>query len=163
MELLTVQSDNISTPAGSDSVRAHTSSDINQKIDRDTVRRIWHYATEAHENITRRIEELDREWDMEKAVETSSATASLLGLVLAASRSKKWLILPVASLGCLLHHALAGWSPAFQLFRRVGIRTRREIDAEKYALKILRGDFDSIKTVCEQTHLAIEALKISRS
>lgn len=28
------------------------------------------------------------------------------------------------------------------MFRRLGIRTRREIEVEKYALKALRGDFD---------------------
>ena len=29
------------------------------------------------------------------------------------------------------------------VFRRMGVRTRREINREKYALKALRGDFDS--------------------
>ena len=32
---------------------------------------------------------------------------------------------------------------AVPLFRRLGIRTRQEIDAEKYALKAIRGDFDA--------------------
>ena len=31
------------------------------------------------------------------------------------------------------------------VFRRLGVRTRREIDGEKFALKILRGDFDQVK------------------
>jgi hypothetical protein len=30
------------------------------------------------------------------------------------------------------------------IFRRKGVRTRREIDAEKYALKALRGDFSNV-------------------
>jgi len=39
------------------------------------------------------------------------------------------------------------WSPPFPTQRpstgsNVSVRTRREIDAEKYALKVLRGDFD---------------------
>ncbi len=28
-----------------------------------------------------------------------------------------------------------------RLFRRLGVRTQREIDEERYALKVLRGDF----------------------
>jgi hypothetical protein len=32
------------------------------------------------------------------------------------------------------------------MFRRMGIRTAREIDLERYALKIIRGDFESLPT-----------------
>jgi hypothetical protein len=32
--------------------------------------------------------------------------------------------------------------PPFSFFRRGGLRTRREIEQERYALKALRGDFD---------------------
>jgi hypothetical protein len=31
------------------------------------------------------------------------------------------------------------------ILRRKGVRTRREIDAERYALKALRGDFVEVK------------------
>ena len=41
-------------------------------------------------------------------------------------------------------------------------RTRREIEAEKYAMRLLRGDFDSLKDVADETHRAIEALRLSR-
>jgi hypothetical protein len=30
------------------------------------------------------------------------------------------------------------------LLRRAGVRTREEIDREKFALKFLRGDFDDV-------------------
>jgi hypothetical protein len=30
------------------------------------------------------------------------------------------------------------------VFRRLGVRTRQEIEREKYALKALRGDFDGV-------------------
>ena len=36
---------------------------------------------------------------------------------------------------------MQGWYPLLPLFRRMGIRTRQEIDREKFALKTLRGDF----------------------
>jgi len=34
--------------------------------------------------------------------------------------------------------------PPVLLFRRLGVRTRREIDREKFALKVLRGNVDQI-------------------
>jgi hypothetical protein len=44
----------------------------------------------------------------------------------------------------LFQHAVQGWCPPVPLFRRLGVRTRKEIDAEKYALKAVRGDFDEL-------------------
>src|SRR5438874_9255842 len=35
--------------------------------------------------------------------------------------------------------------PPVPVLRRKGVRTRREIDAERYALKALRGDFSSVQ------------------
>ncbi len=37
--------------------------------------------------------------------------------------------------------AVQEWCPPVPVFRRLGVRTCQEIDEEKYALKILRGDF----------------------
>ena len=41
----------------------------------------------------------------------------------------------------LFQHAVQGWCPPIPLLRRLGIRTSREIEIERVALKILRGDF----------------------
>jgi hypothetical protein len=62
--------------------------------------------------------------------------------VLGASVNKRWLALPALVLAFLFQHAVQGWCPPIALFRRLGARTRKEIDVEKYALKFLRGDFD---------------------
>lgn len=43
----------------------------------------------------------------------------------------------------LLLHGVHGWYPLLPVFRRMGLRTRREIAAERYALKALRGDFNA--------------------
>jgi hypothetical protein len=43
------------------------------------------------------------------------------------------------------------------LLRRFKVRTRKEIDAEKYALKLLRGDFDGIPNILDETLRAVEA------
>jgi hypothetical protein len=37
-----------------------------------------------------------------------------------------------------------GWCPPVNLFRRLGVRTQREIDEERYALKLMRGDFAGV-------------------
>jgi len=57
----------------------------------------------------------------------------------------------------LLMHATQGWCPPVPVLRRFGVRTRHEIDAEKYALKILRGDFDGIPNILDETLRAVEA------
>jgi hypothetical protein len=41
-------------------------------------------------------------------------------------------------------HALQGWCPPVPVMRRLGVRTAREIERERYALKALRGDFDQL-------------------
>lgn len=43
----------------------------------------------------------------------------------------------------LLLHGTKGWCPPLPLFRSYGVRTRSEIEREKYALKYLRGDFET--------------------
>ena len=55
--------------------------------------------------------------------------------------SRKWLVLTGAVLGFLFQHAVSGWCPPVPVLRRLGFRTRGEIDREKFALKAMRGDF----------------------
>lgn len=126
-----------------DTVRANTDPEINQKIDSGIEERIRFYATQPREVISKRIEELDQESDIERILEKNAAGIALGGVVLGLV-SKKWLLLSATVLGFLLQHAIQGWCPPIPLLRKMGIRTRREIDREKYALKILRGDFQSM-------------------
>lgn len=53
-------------------------------------------------------------------------------------------MVPVIVSSFLLHHAGRGWCPPVPIFRRLGVRTRQEIDAERFALKVLRGDLDEL-------------------
>ena len=50
-------------------------------------------------------------------------------------------LLPALVTTFLFQHAVQGWCPPIPLLRRLGIRTSREIEIERVALKILRGDF----------------------
>ena len=116
-----------------DTVRANTSPQINQKIDSQIEERIRFYATQPREAISARIEEVDREKDIERYLETNAAAIALGGIVLGFAR-KKWPLLSATVLGFMLQHAIKGWCPPIPLLRKMGIRTRREIDREKYAL-----------------------------
>jgi hypothetical protein len=124
-----------------DIVRENTKPEINQKLDSDLEHRLRLYAGQSRETISRRIAELDQEWDIERTLAANAASVSLLGLFLGAAVSRKWFILPGIVSGFLLNHAVRGWCPPLPLFRSRGVRTRREIEQERYALKMLRGDF----------------------
>jgi hypothetical protein len=125
-----------------DHVRESTSESVNEQLDREMRYRVRYYAECGEEEISQKIDELEREWDIERVLETNASALALTGVVLAATGSKKWLIVPGVVLSFLMQHAIQGWCPPVPLFRRLGIRTRKEIEREKYALKVLRGDFE---------------------
>ncbi len=129
-----------------DRVRAHTKPEINRDIDQHTSDNLSFYANADKGLITRRLSELDNEWDMERLLETNAAAVSLGGLLLAAFVNRKWFALPAFVAGFLLMHATQGWCPPVPVFRRMGVRTRKEIERERYALKLLRGDFEMIQS-----------------
>ena len=124
-------------------VEAHTPEVINRQIRRDLEARILYFA-ERPEDISRRLDELDHEWDVERLLEANAGILSLMGLTFGVVRTR-WYILPLAAGAFLVQHAFQGWCPPVSVFRRLGIRTTREINHERYALKALRGDFESVR------------------
>ncbi len=135
-----------SEPNKADRVRAHTAQEVLDDIDQEIRKRIQFYATLSEDAITRRIEELDREWDIERYLEANASSLAFTGLMLGSSVNKKFLYLTGGVLLFLFQHAVQGWCPPVPVLRRLGVRTRREIDWEKFALKALRGDFDAISS-----------------
>jgi hypothetical protein len=129
-------------------VESNTEEEITRRIRRELEARICYYAQHL-EDVGNRLDELDLEWDIERLLETNAAAFSLLGLTLG-SVHRRWLLLPGLAAGFLLQHAVQGWCPPVPLFRRLGIRTAREINHERFALKALRGDFDSVRMDGEQ-------------
>jgi hypothetical protein len=127
-----------------DRVRAHTGKKVNEKIEEKTERRVLQAASSTERTISRRIDELEQEWDMERYLETNASAIAFSGVVLGFLVNKKFLAIPAIVLPFLFQHAVQGWCPPIPLFRRLGVRTRKEIDAEKYALKAVRGDFDNL-------------------
>lgn len=118
-----------------DRVRRSTPMHLNRQIDLQTDANIARYCAKGSTSILHRIEDLDREWDIERVLEVNASTLALSGLVLGLTVDRKWLALPAIVLPFLLQHALQGWCPPLPLLRRMGVRTRGEIDREKYALK----------------------------
>jgi hypothetical protein len=98
------------------------------------------------DQIGRRLNELDEEWDVERMLQLNSSALSLVGIALGITRSRKWLLLPLVVQGFFLQHGLEGWCPPLPIFRRLGIRTQAEIEAERHALKAIRGDFAGAAT-----------------
>jgi hypothetical protein len=144
-------------PDTSRRVPEHTASQVNDAIRRETERRLRFHADHP-ELIPRRLAELDEEWDIERVLEANAATVSLAGLTLASTVDRRWIALPFGVAAFLLQHALQGWCPPLPVFRRLGYRTAAEIEAERYALKALRGDFDGMRAADSRDTAALAAV-----
>jgi hypothetical protein len=93
------------------------------------------------DKIDFRLMELDKELDLETYLQTEFAALSIAGILLSVSKNKKWLVLSLASSLLVLVSVGRGSRKPLPFFRRLGLRTRGEIEKERYALKAMRGDF----------------------
>ena len=126
-----------------DRVRKHTAEKINQKIDQCTQENIERYSIGGRDVIKHRIKKLNEELDIEQALELTSAANVLIGIGLALTVNKKWLLLSAISSAFLVQHSIQGWCPPLPVFRRLGVRTREEINEEIDALKEKLNTFSS--------------------
>ena len=133
-------------PETTSRVTRHTADEINERIRRDMEERVGFFARHPG-SIDARLEELDSEWDIERMLEANAAGLGLAGVLLGRLVDRRFLMLSAAVTGLLMQHALQGWCPPVPVFRRLGFRTAREIDAERTALKALRGDFDEARSL----------------
>ena len=143
-------------------VMESTAQRLNIQIRRRLEAAIFYYAQHS-DLIEERLNELDKEWDIERTLETNAAGVSMLGVMMAA-HSRKWLILPLAVAGFLMQHALQGWCPPIEIFRRFGVRTTKEINLERLGLKALRGDFNALDfsntpDPCQKAEKVLQLLK----
>lgn len=110
------------------------------------------------EEIGSRLAELEEELDLDTAMMTAAAGATIVGTAMSIVSGSRWLLLPLAAAGLALQHAGNGWGPLATLLYRLGFRTNGEIDAERYALKALRGDFRELPTEGDCTTRAKQTL-----
>lgn len=142
-----------------DRVRRNTADSTNREIDEQILREIDAYLNQNEEAITRRIEVLEREWSMERWLELNASIIAFVGVLLGAFVNIYWLFLPAFVLIFLCQHAIQGWCPPIPILRSKGIRTRKEIDWEKFALKFLRGDFNDISSKTKNAKELFEMVK----
>lgn len=153
-------------PTTKNRVPRNTSAEINDWIRYRTESSVARCAEAGPDAIERRLAELDREWDIERYVETMAPSLTLAGLLLGTTVSRKWFVLPLVVQGFFLQHALQGWCPPIPVLRRLGVRTVDEINVERYALKHLRGDFErsaSLDRQSEQRQSAAQAVQAARA
>jgi hypothetical protein len=127
-------------PTEQDRVRANTADQLNQRIDRQIDENVRFYSAKSKDQIQRRIFELEGEWDIERVLELMASSFSLTGIALGLTVNRRWLLLPAVVLSFLFMHAVQGWCPPVPVLRRLGVRTREEIDRERYALKAAIGE-----------------------
>jgi hypothetical protein len=118
-----------------DRVRKNTGPKINRKIDARTEENIGEYFYSGEVGIRSRIKELNKEWDIERALELTSGINILIGLTLALTKDKRWLWLSGISAAFLVQHTIQGWCPPLPVLRWFGVRTKNEIEVEKTILK----------------------------
>lgn len=123
----------IAFPPSADRVHARTDPKVAERL-RQCAEQSVVYHAENPDRIPGRLAELDAEWDVERALETLSASVTIAGLALTVRRGRRWILLPAAVQGFFLQHALQGWCPPLPVLRRMGFRTVAEIEAERHAL-----------------------------
>ncbi|HET6423884.1 MAG TPA: DUF2892 domain-containing protein [Planctomycetaceae bacterium] len=133
-------------PTTSARVPLNTDEQVNRDIHEAMRLRVTQYRHASPNEITRRLQELDEEWDIERTLEANAATVCVASVALGLVADRRWFVLPAVVGGFLLQHALQGWCPPLPVFRRLGVRTQREIEEERFALKVLRGDFNSVQS-----------------
>lgn len=124
-------------PKTSRRVIEHSPPHVNRKIQEETLRSIEYHRKHPNE-VSHRVQQLDKEWNIERVLEANAVTLILAGLGLGLGVNRKFLVLPTAVSVLLLQYAWQGWCPPISLLRRRGWRTQEEIETERMALLDLR-------------------------
>ena len=137
-------------------VPENTAPDVNREIRQQTEQNVQRYAASPSE-ISNRLRELDREWDIEREIEANAAGIAFVGVLLGALVNPWWLLLPALVTIFLFQHALQGWCPPVPILRRMGFRTSYEIELERNALKAIRGDYAGVRNAPDKATAALTA------
>lgn len=147
-------------PSSVSRVRINTSRKSNDRLNDEMLRNISKYINASKDDISKRIEQLNKEWDTERVLEANASAIIFIGTVLG-FLVNTWLFLICGFISFyLLMHALEGWCPPLPLIRKLGVRTVYEICTEKMILKHLRGDFNDLPASAASF---VEAAKIDSS
>lgn len=141
--------------ATTDHMQDSTPPSAEDRIARTTRAMVRETAVEG--DVDRRLAEIDREWDVERLLATIAGANVLVGVAMARWVDRRWMAWAAVVGAFLVQHGVQGWCPPFAVLRRLGKRTRKEIEEERTALKALRGDFHTVHSDPD------EALGVARS
>lgn len=130
-----------SVPPNTERVARNTAHEVKERLRRETEQRLAQYRQASPAAIEARLRELDREWDIERTLQANMSVVLLTSMALGYTTSRKWFGFAGVVAGSFLQHAVQGWCPPVVPWRRARVRTMPEIEAERTALKALRGDF----------------------
>jgi len=124
----------VEDPRRVDRVRDRTPASVLARIDRKTATRVFAAARQGPEAIQARLNELDREWDIDRSLALGFLAVTALTEELGRRRFRRAMYAFRIQQLAFGMHALLGWSPPTALLRRLGVRTQKEIDAERGVL-----------------------------
>jgi hypothetical protein len=133
-------------PATTKRVAAYTCPEVNEAIRGRTLENLACMEDVGEMELSRRIEALNEEWDMDRYTEAKAAVCIMGCSLFGIAKSKYWSFLSLITATFLLQHALLGWCPSAPIMRKMGIRSAEEISREKFVLKMLRKDFAQVKS-----------------
>ena len=133
-----------------------TAPEVNREIRQQIEENVQRYASSPSE-VSGRLRELDREWDIERVIEANASVIAFAGVLLGAFVNPWWLLLTALVTIFLFQHALQGWCPPVPILRRMGFRTSYEIELERNALKAIRGDYAGVPNAPERAMAALRA------
>ena len=127
-----------------DRVRDHSAHGVNRRIMQVMQARVEQCIHLGRDAVVARLQELEREWDIDRVLMTNFAVAGGLTCLIGVERYADtpflgerrtgWLYVFGAQLAFLLMHASIGWCPPMAVWRRIGVRTKGEIDVERAML-----------------------------
>lgn len=120
-----------------DRVQRHSPPFVNERIQRQIEGSVAFYSRQGREAITRRLHALENEWDVDRALMALFPVLGGATLAAGLKKRKSWLYLFGTQMAFLFIHATYGWCPPSAVLRRMGYRTRHEIDQEKAELRRL--------------------------
>ena len=110
----------MAVPTTKDRVPSQTAEHVNERIKRETEERLGRLATQP-KAISRRVGELDAEWDIERAIEMNASALAFVGTALGYFAHPYWLALPALVTAFLFQHAIQGWCPPIPYSAALGL------------------------------------------
>jgi hypothetical protein len=131
-----------------------------KEVDRDTARSILFYSSRPVHLVNLRIAELAHEIPLEAFVYRGGAALTIVSLtpLLLRHKYKAAWAMAVAIAILQLQYSFQGRNGLTDLLRKRGYRARKEIEAEKYSLEALRGDFAAFSELSDPVERARKCL-----